>query len=95
MTNRSMRIPEDINRAIQYVAKMEKIENTQSLQKLARLGFERYATVNNQNGRLTLRETADLLDLSLSETIDLLGGIGVKGNIRAADVLESLKRLEH
>ncbi len=95
MTTRSMRIPEDINRAIQYVAKMEKIENTQSLQKLARLGFERYATVNYQNGKLTLRETAALLDLSLSETIDLLGGIGVKGNIRAADVLESLKRLEH
>jgi hypothetical protein len=92
MTNRSIRIPEDINRAIQYVAKMERIENAQSLQKLARLGFERYATVSYQNGRLTLRETADLLDLSLSETIDLLGGIGVKGNIRAADVLESLKR---
>lgn len=90
-----MRIPEDIDRAIQYVTKMEKIENSQSLQKLARLGFERYATVNYQNGRLTLRETADLLDLSLSETIDLLGGIGVRGNIRAADVLESLKRFEH
>jgi len=95
MTLRSMRIPEDIDRAVQYVSKTEKIENTQSLRKLARLGFELYTALSYQNGRITLRETAALLDLSLSETIDLLEGIGVKGNIRAADVLESLSRFQH
>jgi predicted HTH domain antitoxin len=90
-----MRIPEDIDRAIQYVSKTEKIENTQSLRKLARLGFELYTALNYQNGRITLRETAELLDLSLSETIDLLSGVGVKGNIHATDVLESLNRFQH
>ena len=95
MTVRSMRIPEDIDRAIQYVSKAEKIENTQSLRKLARLGFELYAALNYQNGRITLRETTALLDLSLSETIELLERIGVKGNIRATDVLESLNRFQH
>ena len=40
MKVRSMRIPEDIDRAIKYVSNAEKIENTQSLRKLARLGFE-------------------------------------------------------
>lgn len=95
MTVRSMRIPEDIDRAIQYVSKTEKIENTQSLRKLARLGFELYTALNYQNGRITLRETAELLDLSLSETIDLLSGVGVKGNIHATDVLESLNRFQH
>ena len=90
-----MRIPEDIDRAIQYVSKTEKIENTQSLQKLARLGFELYTALNYKNGRITLRETAALLDLSLSETIELLERTGVKGNIRAADVLDSLNRFQN
>jgi len=37
-----MRIPEDIARAIDHVARAEKIEKAQSLRKLARLGFLRY-----------------------------------------------------
>jgi len=40
MKVRSMRIPEDIARAIDHVARAEKIEKAQSLRKLARLGFE-------------------------------------------------------
>ena len=39
----------------------------------------------------TLRELADLLNLTLSETLDILSGMGIKGNIRARDVMESLK----
>jgi hypothetical protein len=37
-----------------------------------------------------LRDASDLLKLSLSETMDLLLEMGVKGNIRAADVHASL-----
>jgi predicted HTH domain antitoxin len=85
-----MRVPEDIDKAIQYVSKAEKIENTQSLRKLARLGFELYVAKNYQNGRITLREAAGLLMLSLSETIDLLLDVGVTGNIHSSDVLSSL-----
>ena len=90
MKVRSMRIPEDIDRAIQYVSNAEKIEHTQSLRKLARLGFELYTAINYQNGHVTLREAETLLNLSLSETIDLLEQMGVKGNIRASDVFDSL-----
>ena len=42
MKVKSMRIPEDIDQAINYVSQLEKIEKTQSLRKLARLGFEYY-----------------------------------------------------
>jgi len=41
-----MRIPEDIDQAINYVSQLEKIEKTQSLRKLARLGFEYYDDEN-------------------------------------------------
>jgi len=40
MKVRSMRIPEDIEQAIEYVSRIEKVEKAQSLRKLARVGFE-------------------------------------------------------
>jgi predicted HTH domain antitoxin len=94
MKVKSMRIPEDIDQAINYVSQLEKIEKTQSLRKLARFGFEYYVSKNYREGRISLRKAADLLKLSLSETIDLLAEMGVKGNIRASDVFASLNTIE-
>ena len=93
MKVKSVRIPEDIDKAIGYVARLEKLEKTQSIRKLTRLGFEVYVAKSFEKGKLTLREAATLLNLTLSETIDLLSEMGVKGNIRAKDVMESLKSL--
>ena len=90
MKVRSMRIPEDIDQAIEYVSKVEKIEKTQSLRKLARVGFEYYVVKAYRDGKITLRQASNLLKLTLSETVDLLAEMGVKGNIRAKDVLASL-----
>jgi predicted HTH domain antitoxin len=90
MKVKSMRIPDDIDQAINYVSQLEKIEKAQSLRKLARIGFEYYVAKSYKEGRITLRDASDLLKLSLSETIDLLAEMGVKGNIRAADVYASL-----
>jgi len=94
MKVKSMRIPDDIDQAIDYVSQTEKIEKAQSLRKLARLGFEYYVTKEYREGRSTIREAAKLLDLPLSRMIDLLNEIGVSGNIRARDVLSSLKSIE-
>lgn len=93
MKVKSMRIPEDIDKAIGYVSRVEKIENTHSLRKLARMGFESYVAKEYKAGRITLREASDLLDLTLSETTDLLSDMGVKGNIHAQDVMSSLESL--
>lgn len=94
MKVKSMRIPDDIDQAIDYVSQIEKIEKTQSLRKLARLGFEYYVAKEYREGRSSLREVAQLLHLTLSNTIDLLNGMGVSGNIRARDVLSSIKSIE-
>jgi predicted HTH domain antitoxin len=93
MKVKSIRIPKDIDRAIAYVSRAEKIENTHSLRKLARMGFESYVTKEYKAGKITLREASDLLNLTLSETIDLLSDMGVKGNIHAEDVMRSLESL--
>lgn len=92
MKVKSMRIPEDIEQAIDFVSKIEKIEKTQTLRKLARIGFESYIAKKYKDGKITLREASDLLKLTLSETIDLLSEMGVKGNIRAQDVLTSVEK---
>ncbi len=91
MIVKSLRIPEDIEQAIEYVAKSEKIEKSQSLRKLTRVGFECYVARSYDQGKLTLREVSSLLKLSLSETLEILSEMGVKGNIRSSEVLESLK----
>ena len=90
MKVRSMRVPEDIDRAIRYVSNAEKIENTHSLRKLARLGFELYVAQNYQKGHINLREASELLTLTVSETLELLSRMGVTGNIRSSDVLAIL-----
>jgi predicted HTH domain antitoxin len=93
MKVKSIRIPDDIDKSIEYVARLEKLEKTQSLRKLTKLGFEYYVAKSYERSKLTLRETAELLNLTLSETIDLLTEMGVKGNIRAKDVMESFKEI--
>jgi phosphoribosyl-ATP pyrophosphohydrolase len=91
MKVKSIRIPEEIDRAIDYVARSEKLEKNSSLRKLTRLGFEVYMAKSYARGKLTLREAADLLNLTLAETIDLFGEMGIKGNISAKDVMDALK----
>ena len=93
MKVRSIRIPEDIDKAIEYVARLEKLKKTQSIRKLTKLGFEFYTAKSYEKGKLTLREAAELLNLTLSETIDLLSEMGVRGNIRVKDVMESFKTM--
>jgi hypothetical protein len=57
------------------------------------LGFEFYVAKSYETGKLTRREVSELLGLTLSETIDLLAEMGVKGNIRAKDVMDSFKAM--
>lgn len=90
---RSIRISEDIENAIKYVTKKEKIEQSQSLRKLARMGFESYVAKSYERGEITLREASKLLGVSLWETMDIMQNLGVKGNIGAKEVLSSLEYL--
>jgi hypothetical protein len=52
MIVKSLRIPEDIEKAIEYVARSEKIEKSQSLRKLTRIGFECYVARSYEQGKL-------------------------------------------
>jgi len=91
---RSIRIPEDMELAIEYVAKKEKIEKSQCLRKLARMGFENYVARSYEKGEITLREASDLLGVNIWEAIDIMKNLGVKGNIGAKEILSSLEYLK-
>jgi hypothetical protein len=52
MKVKSLRIPEDIDQAIDYVARSEKLEKTSSLRKLTRMGFEVYVAKSYERGKL-------------------------------------------
>jgi len=93
MKVKSIRIPQDIDDAVDFVSNLEKIDKTQSVRKLTRIGFEYYVAKTYRESRISLREASDLLGLPLSETMDLLSEMGVSGNIRAEHVLESLNSL--
>ena len=93
MKVKSIRISQDIDNAIEFVSRIEKIDKTQSFRKLTRFGFEYYVANLYREGKVTLREVSDLLNLTLSEAIDLLLSMGIEGNIRAGDVFDSLNVL--
>jgi predicted HTH domain antitoxin len=93
MAVKSIRIPEELEQAIDYVARAEKIGKANSFRELTRMGFGLYVAKSYERGKISLREASKLLNLTLSETIDLLMETGVKGNIRVKDVMDSLKTL--
>ena len=90
MKVKSIRIPRDIEHAIDFLSKAEKIDSTQSFRKLARIGFEHYIAKLYENRKLSIRDVSAELDVTISEALDMLSAMGITGNIRAADVLLSI-----
>jgi hypothetical protein len=93
MKVKSIRMPEDIEHAVDFLSRIEKIDSTQSFRKLARIGFETYIANLYKDGKLSIREVSTELGITISEAIDMLSEKGVNGNIRAADVLQSVNSL--
>lgn len=94
MSVRSIRITEDIEAAIRYVAEREDAEQAQSLRKLARMGFAAYVAGQFRAGEVSLREAAELLGLTLWDALDRLAALGAAGNVDGESVLTGLETLE-
>lgn len=91
MKTKSIRIPDDIQRAVTTVEKEEKVEEATAIRKLIKIGYETYVADRYRDGKLTLAEASRRLAISQSEMIDLLLERGIKGNLDAGDVLLSLE----
>lgn len=91
MKTKSIRISDDMQRAVATVEKEEKVEEATAIRKLIKIGYETYIADRYREGKLTLAEAARRLGLAQSELIDLLLDRGIKGNLDVADVMASLK----
>ena len=92
MKTRSLRLPEELLSAISIVEKTEHLDTAPAIRKLLRLGLETYIAEQYRAGRVTVREAAERLGLSLGRTLDIMRERGVDGNLTASDVLESIDR---
>ena len=92
MKTKSLRIPKDMISAIALVEKEEKIEEATAMRKLIRIGFETYLGNLYKQGKITLRQAADILNLDQIEVINIFLDAGIKGNLDTSDVMISLKR---
>ena len=92
MKTKSLRIPKDMISAIALVEKEEKIEEATAMRKLIRIGFETYVGNLYKQGKITLRQAADILNLDQIEVINIFLDAGIKGNLDTSDIMISLKR---
>ena len=63
------------------------------MRNLLRMGYGLYLAEQYRAGRRTLRDIADRLELSLSETLDTLQRLAITGNTGADDTLTSYRSM--
>ena len=94
MTTKTLRMPDDLAKAVHQVGVGEHIEEATAMRKLLRMGYDLYVAEQYRAGRISLREAARRTGRSLSDTLDTLRHLGIPGNVTADDALQSLKSLQ-
>lgn len=89
MTTKTLRLSENLLNAVRELGDSEQIEEATAMRKLLRMGYCLFLAEQYRDGRLTLREVARRMELSLSEALEALQRLGVTGNTGADDTLAS------
>jgi len=84
---KTTRLPTALVKAIKYRTKKEKVDESTALRQLLHQGVQAYTVQLYVEGRMTLREAAELNDISVREMLDILSDHGITGNIQY-DVLK-------
>lgn len=80
-TVKSLRIPDELLRAIRYRARRERLDESTAIRQLIALGACEYAVQLYRDGKIMLNEAAELADVTPREMIEILWDHGVKGNV--------------
>jgi predicted HTH domain antitoxin len=75
-------LPEELFKVVKHMARQEKIDESTAIRQLLALGTKGYAVELFRQGKITLKEAAELAGVTLRQMIDLLQRHGVKGNVR-------------
>jgi phosphoribosyl-dephospho-CoA transferase len=93
MKTKTVRVGDDLIAAVHEVGSAERIEESQAMRKLMRMGYEMYLTEQYRAGTITVRHVALGMKRPLGDTLDLMRRLGVSGNTGADDTLASMRSL--
>lgn len=88
---RSLRIPEKLLKAVRDVARREHLDESTATRQLIALGATEYAVRLYREGKITLRDAAELADTTVRGIIDILLDHGVKGNVTATQERKAIE----
>lgn len=94
MKAKALRLPDNLLDAVKFAGKREKIDEPTILRKFLRLGAEKYIADSYARGEISLREAAEVLDITARETLEFLWDMGITGNVGADEVLKSISIAE-
>jgi hypothetical protein len=90
MRAKALRLPDNLMDVVKFAEKREKIDEPTTLRKFLRLGAEKYVADSYSRGEVTLREAADILDVTTRYALELFWDMGLTGNVGAGETIRSL-----
>lgn len=94
MKAKALRLPDGLLDAVKFAGKREKLDEPTMIRKFLKLGSERYIGEQYAEGKITLREAAEVLDISVREALELFWDMGISGNVGARETLKALSFIE-
>ncbi|RJQ41019.1 MAG: hypothetical protein C4550_02480 [Nitrospiraceae bacterium] len=94
MKAKALRLPDNLLDAVKFAEKKERLDEPTTIRKFLRLGAEKYVGDSYVRGDVSLREAADVLDITVRETLELFWDMGIAGNIDADKALKAISFVE-
>ena len=94
MRAKALRLPDNLMDAVKFAEKKEKLDEPTTIRKFLRLGAEKYVGDSYARGDVSLREAADVLDITVREALELFWDMGITGNIDADKTLKAISFAE-
>lgn len=94
MRAKALRLPDDLLDVVKFAEKKEKLDEPTTLRKFLKLGAERYVAERYAHGDVSLREAAQVLDITTREALELFWDMGISGNVGADQALKALSVAE-
>lgn len=79
---KTTRLPPPLLRGIRYRTRKEGVDESTSLRQLLQLGLAEYTVQLYRQGKVSLREAAEISNVSVREMLELLQEHGISGNVR-------------
>ncbi len=94
MKAKALRLPDNLLDAVKFAEEREKLDEPTMIRKFLKLGSERYIGERYAEGKISLREAAEVLDTSVRDTLELFWDMGISGNVGARETLKALSLIE-